>query len=894
MGFSPPGTPAEMPPMPHPQPEADSNPRLLLQICGVALAYVVLGRLGLLLAIPPGYATAIFPPAGLALHQVLRRGLRAAPGILIGSYLLNLGIAWNGPLGHGWKVHALAGMLATASTLQALLGAHLVRRVSPEPLRLNTPRDLMAVLGMGGLVGCLFAASTATAALWGMGILSTQAIPYAWWTWWVGDALGVAFFIPTLEMVFSTERLWRDRRLTVGLPLALSLVAVVLVFVRVSHSEENALRQNLRLRAERVRNELVASLQARQELLQALRGLHRALPSLRPETFRTFVDPYLGRHPDLHSVDWVPKVPGAERKAFEARMSVMLGEPFEIKDFKESQPPVRAADRDEYWPLAFIHPMAPNRMARGLDLKQRPFQGPHMVHSRDEGAPELVVLERLAQDPIARPAMVLTLPVFTGERPPTQVERAKALEGFVSVLLYAEPILSEAADRAQCPDVNLTLLVDRIDGQRLVAARTAPVPAQTDWVEELPLELFGATTVLQARPTTAFLLTRQGWQVFLVLAGGLGFTGMLGALLLLISGQVTEAKGLAEVRGRALATVEARARVILDHAVEPIITLKPTGQIEGANGAAQRLLGWDLDALRDRPISELVPGLLSHLRATGGTGSIREAVAFPREGEPIPLEVGLNAVAVEGGTIFTAFLRDLRDRRKLERIKNELIAVVSHELRTPLTSIRGTLGLLEGGLGGELPEKARELVRIAHQNARHLGTLVDDILDLEKLEHGKLRLDLKLQRLAPLLEKSLELSQGFASKLGVALERSGPFLPEAQARVDGGRLVQVLSNLISNAVKHSPQGTCVKLSLRPAERAWRIEVRDQGPGVAEGFGDLLFEKFTQADSSEIRKIPGTGLGLSISRALIEGMGGAIGFLNEPTGGATFYVELPRA
>ncbi|MBI3130339.1 MAG: CHASE domain-containing protein [Acidobacteria bacterium] len=879
--------------MPEPQREAASAQGLLLQTCWIALAYVALGRLGLLLAIPPGYATAIFPPAGLALHQVLHQGIRATPGILVGSYLLNLSNAWNGPLGHGWKIHLIAGAVAVASTLQALLSSRLVLRISPDPLRMDTPRDLLAVLGMGGLVGCLFAATLATTLLWGLGTLPLQAVPYAWWTWWVGDAIGVVLFLPVLQMATSPDPLWRGRRVTVGLPLGLSLLAVVLIFVRVSRSEEDALRRNLHLRAERARGELAATLEARQELLQAMSGLFKAFPSIQPEAFKAFTEPYLRRYPDIHSVDWVPRIPGPERKAFEARMTKALGEPYEVRDLDSDQRPGRAGVRNEYWPVAYKHPLAPNRAALGLDLKERPFQGPLMVRSRNEGVPQLVMLERLAQDPFPRPALVLTLPVYDGDRLPPPEARPEALLGFVSVLFHADPLLSDAAYRSRTWDVNLTLMGDRSDGKRIAAARTPVEATKEGWVEEASLAIYGSTLAVQARPTPAFLMTRQGWQVFLVLAGGLAFTGMLGALLLSISGQIAEAKGLAEDRGRALASVEARARVILDHAVEPILTLRPSGQIEGANGAAQRLLGWDLEALRGRPISELVPSLMSHLRATGGPGSIREALAFPRSGDPIPLEIGLNAVEVDTGVLFTAFLRDLRDRRKLEKIKNELIAVVSHELRTPLTSIRGTLGLLEGGVGGELPEKARDLVRIAHQNARHLGTLVDDILDLEKLEQGKLRFDLKLHPLDPLIDKAVELSQGFSSRLGIILEHQGQPVPEAQAMADGGRLVQVLNNLISNGVKHSPQGATVSLSLHSGPSTWRIEVRDRGPGVPEGFGELLFEKFTQADSSEIRKIPGTGLGLSISRALIEGMGGSIGFRNEPEGGASFYVELPK-
>jgi PAS domain S-box-containing protein len=877
--------------MPEPPAEPPRWSSLALRTGGLALAYVALGRLGILLAIPPGYATAIFPPAGLAFHQSLRQGPRALPGIWLGSYLLNLSIAWGGPLGTSWKVHLLSALIGIASALQAWIGGRIARAVAPDPLRLESPRELAAVLGVGGPLACLVAPTLASTVLLLGGLLSRAALPFAWWTWWVGDSLGVILLVPLIQILTVKSPLWRERRLTVALPLVLCVFAVVVIFVRVSRREEAQLHHDLRDRADRVGLEIANALQARRELLHAMGGLFRAMPALDPAAFRGFVDPYLQRYPDLHSVDWVPRVLDGDRSTFELRTARALGEGYTITDAGPELSAMPAARRSEYWPLTLKHPWEANRAAKGLDLRIRPFQGELMVKARNEASPRLVVLDRLMQDPEPRTALVLTMPVFAGPGIPPPEAREASLLGFVSVIFYADPLLRDASARAGHRDVALTLRALRSDGHALEAARI-PLPPAGDWAETVPLEIFGAQMKVVARPTDQFLLTRQGWQVFLVLAGGLSFTGMLLALLLLISGQVSEARGLAADRGRALATVEARARVILDHAVEPILIFQASGQIEDANGAAQRMLGWDSSGLLAHPVSELVPGILTHLPTMGGTGSIREALAFPREGEPIPVEVGLNAVALEGRTMFAAFLRDLRDRQKVERLKNELIAVVSHELRTPLTSLRGTLGLLEGGVVGSLPERAQDLVRIAHQNARHLSTLVDDILDLEKLEAGKLRLDLKVQPLEPLLAQALELSGGFAAKLGVTLGLE-VLHPAAQARVDGGRLIQVLNNLLSNAIKHSPSASEVRLTLLDLDAAWRLQVRDQGPGVPEGFQALLFEKFTQADATEGRKIPGTGLGLAISRSLVERMGGHIGFRNEPSGGAAFYVDFPK-
>jgi signal transduction histidine kinase len=238
---------------------------------------------------------------------------------------------------------------------------------------------------------------------------------------------------------------------------------------------------------------------------------------------------------------------------------------------------------------------------------------------------------------------------------------------------------------------------------------------------------------------------------------------------------------------------------------------------------------------------------------------------------------------------------DITELRRLERIKSEFVSVVSHELRTPLTSIRGSLGLLINETAGPIAGNARELLRVAERNAQRLGSLIDDLLDVEKLEAGKLRLDVHVQTLRPLIEQALEANAPYAKQHDVRLELAGEHSAGVRAAVDAKRIAQVLTNLLSNAIKFSPGGSAVSVYLgRPTPDRVRVEVRDSGPGIAKEFRARIFTKFSQSDASDARLKGGTGLGLAISKGLIEQMGGIIGFEVPDRGGTHFFFELPVA
>ncbi|WP_126456601.1 ATP-binding protein [Sulfuriflexus mobilis] len=231
------------------------------------------------------------------------------------------------------------------------------------------------------------------------------------------------------------------------------------------------------------------------------------------------------------------------------------------------------------------------------------------------------------------------------------------------------------------------------------------------------------------------------------------------------------------------------------------------------------------------------------------------------------------------------------EANRANQAKSEFLSVVSHELRTPLTSIKGALGLLSSGVTMENPESAQNMLRIAYNNSERLSLLVDDILDIEKLLDGKMVFQKDVVEVSELISKAVTANQGYADQYGVHFSVEENKCGACTVIGDENRLLQVLSNLMSNAVKYSPAGACVLITTQCNEHKVRVAVTDQGEGVPAEFREHIFTRFSQADASNTRKRGGTGLGLAISREIIQRHGGKIGFDSPPGQGASFYFEL---
>jgi len=343
-------------------------------------------------------------------------------------------------------------------------------------------------------------------------------------------------------------------------------------------------------------------------------------------------------------------------------------------------------------------------------------------------------------------------------------------------------------------------------------------------------------------------------------------------------------------------------QAILDNAVDGIIAINGRGAVQSFNPAASRIFGYATEDVLGRNISMLMPepyrsqhdGYIENYHATGvpriiGIG--REVVGRRKDGSTFPMDLAVSHLAHEGQSMYVGLVRDITERKQMEQMKSEFVSTVSHELRTPLTSISGALGLVAGGALGELPTQARQMIDIAYKNSLRLSHLINDLLDIEKLAAGKMRLDLQVQPLMPLVEQALEANRVFAEQHQVwfeLIERDDAVM----VRVDSIRLQQILANFLSNAAKFSPAGARIEIAVSSREGRARVDVIDHGPGVPEAFRKRIFQKFSQADSSDTRSKGGTGLGLAISKELAERMNGGVGFASQEGEGACFFLELP--
>jgi signal transduction histidine kinase/CheY-like chemotaxis protein len=271
-------------------------------------------------------------------------------------------------------------------------------------------------------------------------------------------------------------------------------------------------------------------------------------------------------------------------------------------------------------------------------------------------------------------------------------------------------------------------------------------------------------------------------------------------------------------------------------------------------------------------------------------GKRREVTGRHKDGRPIEIEVAIAEIRVGDEVLFSGIVQDVTERKEVDRLKSEFVSTVTHELRTPMTSIMGSLGLLRGGALGPLSEKAERMINLAHDNGTRLVSLINDILDIDKIEAGQLEFRKQSLNLKSLIEQSVNLNAACARENGAAIVVEAVD-DDIFIDADPDRFQQVMGNLLSNAAKFSPRGGKVTITAIMKGPVVRVDVADQGPGIPLEFQPRIFQKFAQADSSDTRQKGGTGLGLNIAKAIVERLGGRIGFETEIGAGTKFYFDL---
>ena len=896
---------------------------------GTALVYAAVGAAALLLAGPPGYASPLYPSAGIALVAVLTYGRAAWPGVWLGAFAVNttLGLL-RGQSGIGLVL--LPMLIGLGAALQAGVGAALMRRFVGPGMGLNAPRDIALAGLLGGLLATLISPSLATPALVATGALRASEAPITWLTWWIGDSLGVLIAAPlVLTLIGQPAADWRARRRTLGLPL---LLAMILVFLSVLETERlNRARQQAiqerdvdRLAAE-VRTRLDGALHA----LQALAGAAQAQGGLDRSSLRAASSWWLGQPFHLQATGYSVRVRNEQVAAFEAQAGAEDGSRYRVFDRDDGR---ARAHSGEVVAIRHIEPAAGNAAALGVNALSIPAAREAIAATRRNGEPAATASFRLTQSQAEETGVVLYQALYLG-KPADEAAREADFRGVVFVTLRTEQALSDLGPAGASFTKWCLFDSHGVDGVRRLGG---PAGCETLAASPAPMNLEraivwgGRVLTLRAWADPRQAGGGQRETAWLLALSGLAAAAMLGALLLTVTGHQRRTELAVRARTEELHRQVAdrqqaeadlresgqRLRSILDNVPLGVMFLDPQGHLIECNPTLCEMVGRSPAELLGRSVADLVRGddaagirrmrrelLQGHARATVESMGLRGDA-----GRDITVRVSVSALRGADGELLrmVGVVEDITERLRLDasesalhraeaanRAKSEFLSRMSHELRTPLNAMIGFAQLLALDNEPALVARQRDWTQHIQRAGWHLLDMINETLDLARIDAGAAPLQLVAVDLATMVAACRAMVAGQAAPHGVLIsEQLSPHAPAVLG--DPTRVKQVLTNLLSNAVKYNRVGGSVVVSSRPGDAATvEIAVTDSGLGMTEAQVAALFQPYNRL-GRENSGIEGTGIGLVISRRLTELMGGSLTVASQAGSGSTFTITLPAA
>lgn len=842
----------------------------------LALAYWAVGKFSLLLAIPPGYATPVWPAAGIALAGILFLGARAWPGIVIGSFLVNA--ASSVDLTGAWSISQallLPAGIGLGAALQAVVQAAALRWFIGFPRVFENPIDILKAMMLCAPLGCLLSASVGVTSLVISGRVAFDDSLLSWSVWWLGDTIGVLLAIPLISAWGMELRHARMRvRVAVGLPLCVGAALSVALFFDVRHSERHKLRAEFERRADIMARAVKKSIESKLQIVRSVASYCGTVGEVDRDRFRAFVGPSFRGDGGLYGLSWNVRVSRAQRDSYEEDIRDHGDPSFHITERATDDTLVTANTRDEYVVVHYIEPQAVNQLALGYDLRSDSIRAAALDLARDSGEVAATPPVVLVEEPVHTSGFVFFAPVYDGgHQYPSVRMRRERLHSFVSGVFRTEDVVGDALAALAGDDVEYRI-VDKLgpgrgiviyaSGGRSDGNAAAGHQSRDEWSREIvhnDVDKISSTVNTWA---THIDVAGRHWSAefwhkddsaigdplskpWLVLAGGFFLTSLLGAFLLTVAGRAALVERLVGERTSALSRINADLN----------------------REIAERML-----------MARALEQSRTHL----------ERRVAERTSELVEANAGLQAEICERERLEDELLK----AQKLESL-GLLAGGIAHDFNNLLTAIGCNLSLVGSELDGSgltRAAAASEFVREAEQAVVRATGLTRQLLTFSR---GGMPIR-KTCDLAALVRNT-----GRFVVRG-SLARCYFELPDSLwlADVDEGQIDQVVSNLVINATQAMPDGGTVRISaanvytdvisepmLKPG-RYVELSFADEGVGIPPDQCAKVFDPYFTT------KAGGSGLGLATAYSIVGKHQGRITVSSEIGVGTTFVIYLPAS